>query len=687
MIRYEHLRDIKNPTVYKKRKRNSVPVSDTIYSFDIEVSNMFYINGKWQVFNKELSKHEYIDIQKCSLPYIWQFGINDTVYYGRNFSDFEKVLIDISDSKIHKIIWVHNLSYEFQFLLNIFADKYTIENMISRDIRKPISFDIKELNISFRCSYMLTNLSLEAAAKEYTSIKKLDSLEYDSMIRTPLTRLTMKEKQYCEYDVLCVYEIIKHFREEYKHIANIPYTSTGIVRQELKKHVDYYYIRKMQNLVPDKKTYLRLWACFSGGYTHANILNACRVFKHINSYDISSSYPYTLVCERLPAGPFLKCPNNKFNTNKNRGYIALIRFIDVKHKMYNHYMQNSKCIDPEGLINDNGRVCSVKSTKMWLTNIDFELIMQCYYVGSYEVLECYSCYMAFLDERIIKFILKLYGNKTKLKGVEGMETIYKRDKAQLNSIYGMAVTNPLKQSTDFNLNEWTRRALTDEFIDEKLEDMRKSFSTLLYYAVGVFVTSYSRKHLLEVIFKIDKDVIYCDTDSIKYKGDHDNIFEEYNKSVDLKYKKVMNRYPDLKEEDFKPVDKYGKCHPIGYYEKETEGEGYEEFKTLGAKKYVVRENGKLKMTLSGVSKSGVVALNDDIEAFQDGMIFDYETSGKLQHTYIDDQPEVSIDGWYSDLKYGIVLQPTTYTIGITELYELLVNEFLVKEAERRTANG
>ena len=24
--------------------------------------------------------------------------------------------------------------------------------------------------------------------------------------------------------------------------------------------------------------------------------------------------------------------------------------------------------------------------------------------------------------------------------------------------------------------------------------------------------------------------------------------------------------------------------PIGYYEKETEGEGYEEFKTLGAKK-------------------------------------------------------------------------------------------------------
>lgn len=112
MIEYRKLRDIKNPPVYKKRTKNSKPTADTIYSFDMEVSNLFYINGEWRVFDNSLSKTDYKKIKKCSLPYIWQFGINDTVYYGRELMDFEEVLIRISDKNIHKIIWVHNLSYE-----------------------------------------------------------------------------------------------------------------------------------------------------------------------------------------------------------------------------------------------------------------------------------------------------------------------------------------------------------------------------------------------------------------------------------------------------------------------------------------------------------------------------------------------------------------------------------------------
>lgn len=683
MIFYKKLRDIKHPMIYKKRSRNATYTSDTIYTFDIEVSNLFYINNQWCVFDDSISKEEYTKIKKSSLPYIWQFGINDNVYYGRNFLDFEEVLKTISDAETHKIIWVHNLSYEFQFLLNIFIGKYTIENMISRDVRKPIAFTIKELNISFRCSYMLTNLSLKNASLEYTDIEKLDTLNYDDVIRTPYTDLTDDELKYCEYDILCLYEIIKHFKNEYKHLVLIPYTSTGIVRTEFKQHVDYYYIREQQELVPTPQLYMRLWLCFSGGYTHANVLNANRTFRNIpiHSYDIASSYPYTLCCEKLPSSPFLKCPVNQFNKNKNRGYIALVKFKGIHHKLYNHYMQVSKCIDAIGLINDNGRVCSCDSCKMWLTMIDFELIMQCYKIDSYDVLECYSCKMSYLDERVIKFILQLYGNKTKLKGIPEKESIYRRDKGMLNSIYGMAVSNPLNQSSNFENGQWTRETLNDSFINKKIEEMQKSFSTLLYYAVGVFVTAYSRKHLLEVLFKIDKDVIYCDTDSIKFKNIHDDVFKEYNKTVDDKYLEVIKKYPSISIDDFKPVDKFGKCHPIGYFEKETDEKGLDEFKTLGAKKYVYREHGKLKMTLAGVSKSGVIALNDNIDNFKDGLLFDYNTSGKLQHTYIDEQPTININGYRSTLKYGIVLQPTTYTLGLTDIYEELLNEFLIKETE------
>lgn len=434
MKHYKLLKDVKHSKCYKKRTKRSVLTSDVIYSFDIEVSNMFYINNEWRTFDKSISKDDYRKINKCSLPYIWQFGINDDVYYGRDFMEFEEVLKTISDLAIHKIIWVHNLSYEFQFLLNIFIGKYTIENMCCRDVRKPICFSVKELNIEFRCTYMLTNMSLKYAALEFTDVEKLDTLNYDDKIRTPLTKLTDDEKRYCEYDIICVYKIVKHFKEQYKHLCLIPLTSTGIVRTEFKKQVDYFYIRKMQDLVPDMNTYLRLWACFSGGYTHTNIINSNRVFKNVKSKDIASSYPYTMCCEKLPSKPFIKCPNSKFNTNKNLGYIALVRFYGLKHKMYNHYMQVSKCIDGVDIVNDNGRVCS-GTASMWLTNIDFDLIQECYHMDHYEVLECYSSYLDYLDERIIKFILKLYGNKTKLKGIKEKEVVYKRDKSMLNSLY------------------------------------------------------------------------------------------------------------------------------------------------------------------------------------------------------------------------------------------------------------
>ena len=69
-------------------------------------------------------------------------------------------------------------------------------------------------------------------------------------------------------------------------------------------------------------------------------------------------------------------------------------------------------------------------------------------------------------------------------------------------------------------------------------------------------------------------------------------------------------------------------------------------------------------------------------------MFDYNQSGRLVHYYIDDQPEVTfedIDGniYTSNYKYGIVLQPTTYTLGGTKATDVYIQ--LVKMYERRLA--
>ena len=253
----------------------------------------------------------------------------------------------------------------------------------------------------------------------------------------------------------------------------------------------------------------------------------------------------------------------------------------------------------------------------------------------------------------------------------------------------MSVTNPLKQSATYENGCWKRSCLTKEFINEKLGDMEKSYSTLMYYGQGVWITALSRKHLMDVVLyskKFDKCVCYCDTDSVKFYGDFDYIFDWYNIKVYKHYKELCKKFKGLKIEDFEPTDTKGNKHPIGCYEFDGY---YSEFKTLGAKKYVAREeDGKLHLTVSGVAKSGVVALNNNIDNFKKGLVFDYNRSGKLTHFYNDNQSETDIfdcDGniYHSNISYGITLAPTTYTLGTTDIYDLLIEQYLIEEAERR----
>lgn len=700
------IKDIDDICIKKGKK-----YSDTIYTLDIEVTSAFCLDGVWQPFDFSRRSEEYENIQKVGIPYIYMFGVNETVYYGREFRQLEEVFKKISDKKVLKYCYIHNLSYEMHFLLNIF-ENYTIKDMVCRDVHKPIQFLVKELNIMFRCSYMLTNMSLANAATNYTEVKKkTGDLDYN-VLRTPYTKLTETEMGYCEYDIICLYYIVLYFLKKYQHIYKIPLTATSIVRQKLKKVVDYWYMKNQWNLVPDAETYLKLMACFSGGYTHSCLVNTNKVFSifkkekpdpEIISMDIASSYPFSLCTEKYPASPFVMCRPSLFETQRSRYcFLLKIALHDVKPRYYNHYIQNSHVDNAIRKVVSNGRVSSLRYGEMWVTDIDYDLIKMSYKC-KIDILECYKSKKKFLDKRIIKFILDLYVDKTKYKGVTSpdgsIEDYYRSQKAHINSVYGMAVTNALKQSSDFIDGVWTRHELTKEFIEGKIEDMKKSWSTLMFYAVGCWCTAYSRYNLLTRIFKakvngkdiskqFDKDVLYMDTDSLKfkYKPEYMKIFEEYNESLNQKYYEVCKKYPDdITLDMFRPKDKNGIEHPLGYYELDGR---YSEFKTLGAKKYCYRdiEDGELHLTVAGVSKKGVTALKNNINNFKKGMIWGYKESGKLTHFYLSEQPEVTITDYQgnkytSNYKYGIVLQPTTYELGIEDKYEALVKYFMIKEYE------
>ncbi len=737
MISYiKGVNDIETTYYYNARsKKVDKPVSDTIYVLDIETTSLFNINGKYQVFDYSKSPDFYRDVDKVVVPYIWMFGVEDSVYYGREWKDFLEVLESISDPDMYKVIWCHNLSYEMVFLQSILDGKYTIDNVVARSIKTPIEFRIKELNIIFRCSYMLTNLSLASAAKEYTTLEKRDGEQYNyNVARSPLTYLSSYELEYCEYDIRVVTAIIRHFLKEYEHLYNIPLTSTGIVRKKLRDTMDVWYIRKQQALVPDAHTYMLLWQAFAGGFTHANVLHSGRLIKdrkgnflEVECEDEASEYPAKMTTERYACEPFRRCDLKQYESKRKRNAYAFlfkVEFRNVKSRYYAHFMQASKCLEyhewmkkdcKAKVVFDNGRIASCDKCTMILTDVDFEILKK-NYKCKVHILEAYKAKKDYLDPRVIKLILTLYKNKTSLKGVEGKESIYKRDKAMLNSLYGMAVTNPLKQSAQFD-EYWSTADFSDEFIESKLQDMKKSYSTLMYFACGCWVTAYARRDLANIIMSshsMDRDVIYCDTDSLFFRNreQHQDIFLTFNNAMIEKYRSVCERYPDdIEMSDFMPADKKGVLHPIGHFEFDKLAK---EYITLGAKKYCFRdaESGKLKITVAGVSKKGVSALNDDITKFKKGFVWDYFTSGKSTHFYrekylytwkekdpdtgeivkksevrsnlMDDFTFEDIDGnmYTSHYRYGLVLMPTTYKLGVTDEYESIIKEIHRKERTR-----
>ena len=101
-----------------------------------------------------------------------------------------------------------------------------------------------------------------------------------------------------------------------------------------------------------------------------------------------------------------------------------------------------------------------------------------------------------------------------------------------------------------------------------------------------------------------------------------------------------------------------------------------EFRTLGAKKYVERQvDGKLHLTVSGINKGAVDCLDDDINNFENGFIFDkdHPSVHKQLSVYVDGMPDIIYpDGYRSTLRRGINMRPTGYEIHLTDEYSSII---------------
>ena len=663
MTPYNHHFKYINPAVFQKKKnKKRMFFCKDIIVLDIEVTSAWLENGKVIGYEKGKPAEYWNELTPLSLPYIWQVSYNDKVYYGREFDDLYYVFADLRKD-VQYICWVHNLSYEFQFLCNIFEWK----NVFARSPHKVMKCTPKEFpNIEFRCSYFLTRLSLETWGNDLGVYKLKGDLDYES-IRTPLTKLTEKEMAYCERDCQVVYTGIQKYVKQYGDQFNIPLTQTGTVRREVKTRLikDWRYRRFIKILVPaDADEYRILQEIFSGGYTHANRKHAGKTITGIiEHYDFASSYPTVMLAEKYPMTPWYRKFSKKIPKEsefEDNAFIFKIKFKNIECKTDNTYIQSCKCY-LEHAKYDNGRVLSADTLIMYMTEQDWLTIKETYTWEEKELLECYKSRKGYLPKPFLEYILELYKNKTMLKGVEGMEELYMQAKQYINSLFGMCVTAIVQSDVEFSEGDWTMEKLTSKKVNDKFSELRKEKGTkcnyFLSYSWGCYVTAYARRNLWRCIESVDHDMLYSDTDSIFVQGHHD--FSWYDKEITEKLKRACVKN-NLDFESTRPKDKHGIERPLGIFTREDD---CSEFRTLGAKRYVERRvnDNKLHLTVSGINKGAVALLDNDINNFVENFDFDKDSDyvTKRLATYINEQPYVIYpDGYESTIDYGINLRRT-----------------------------
>lgn len=641
-------------------------------AFDIETSS-FYDNG-----------------DKRACMYIWMLGLGGYCVIGRTWRELDKTL-----KKLVKLlglcldvvlpIYVHNLSYEFQFI----KDRFKWDSVFCIDMRKP-NYARTTKGIEFRCSYQLSGYSLDKVAENLTqhNIRKLvGDLDYDK-VRHSKTELTEQELSYCVHDVLVVMAYIDECIMQEGDITKIPNTKTGYVRREVKKNClgtghkknrNRLYRDFIKGLKLESDEYLQLMRALQGGFTHAGCYYSGKTLYDVDSYDETSAYPTVLLCEKFPMSKSeIAVIQNRETMNYYMANFCCLFDITfyglVPKQMYEDYISISRCWKKEETVVNNGRVVSASVLGTTLTEQDFYIIERLYEWDKIQVDNFRYYRKQYMPTPFVKTVLDFYEKKTTLKGVDGKEVEYMHAKENLNSLYGMIVTNIIRDEITYSDGVWSSVAPD---LDKAIERYNNGGSRFLFYPWGVWVTAYARRNLFSGILSCGNDYVYADTDSLKILNgkSHRGYIEQYNRDVTEKLRVAM-KYHGIPFERTRPKNSYGEEKPIGVWDYEGH---YKRFKTLGAKRYLVEHNdGTHSLTVAGLNKRHAMKYlesvgTDVFELFSHNLVIPPEHTGKKTHTYIDERFAGYVRDYKGDIgKYdemsSVHLAPTDYNLTIGAEY-------------------
>lgn len=664
-------------------------------------------------FDTEVSSfYDEYDGEKSAIVYIWMFGIEDTVVYGRELDDFKLMMDTLNDyltkARRKLYVYVHNYKYDFQFVKTYFD-----WDEVFTKSRREILYS-RWRNIEIRDSLALSGGTSLAFIGRHLRDKRyqklVGNLDY-SKLRVPITPLTKQELAYCENDIRVLVQYIREKIVDDGDISKIPYTNTGYVRNYVRnecfrnrgKYMDF-----MDGLTMTANGYAAMQRTFMGGAVGPNIRRVGVIpGKHddgveynVASYDIKSSYPFVMCAYQFPMSYAHLIPNKDAMSYMCRSDVCcqctleIFNLVPKKGNDFCFPISEHKCrrlvgattgggIGDDGeLVVGSGRVITAQYVMIDITELDYYTYKKFYDINddNIRVSNMRVFTKGYLPAPIVKSIMTFFNKKTTLDGVEGKEAEYMLSKNMLNSIYGMMVERVVRDEFHYT-NGIMVKDSSNEFnrYVKQIDDYNNKWNRFLYYPWGVWVTAWARYRLYDAIAAVGKDFVYCDTDSVKFVNPekHTAYFEKANQEARDLMAQVPTRVGLTRDFCF-PKSPKGEEKCLGVWEHEYTAK---RFKTLGCKRYLTEfENGECKVTVAGSNPDGTLAYlvnqqffegKDMFDNFNEKLVIPADYSHRLVARFIEHERS----GWVTDylgnryyyrVPSAIHMEPAPYSFSIAE---------------------
>lgn len=599
-------------TVQERCKKNARPKPkylDVTCTFDIETTNT----------------------DTDGFAYSFQTCIGGAVVVPRYFEEWADIMETLVDKwsiteRKRLVVFVHNLGYEYTYLIQMLCDRWGDCKALYTKSRKPL-YLMFDNGIEFRDSLKLFQKSLARATEGCKHEKLKGDLDY-SVYRTADTPLDDTEFAYCVNDVLGLWEAIERLKAERNYnAATLPMTNTALVIKEVNKHLtgDSRTLQKMQALELNREQMEIAYKAMAGGDTHGTRWRAGHTYRNCNSYDFKSAHPSQQLLWKFPEGHPMMLPQGQPQTvmdniiSNGMGWIAeiAIKGLQIRPECPDPVISVSKCAGLKCDENkDNGRVLQADETLLYCDSNDWQRIKEAYTFERVVMHRGFCFRLGYLPDSFRMAIFDKFKIKETMKG----SPEYAFSKICVNTIFGACAQKTIRDeytaeigdSIDFERMSW------EVNLEKKTPaEIQKSQKGKFPFLWGLWTASLTRLKLWQLLKIVGwEKVIYWDTDSCKFEGAKVPAVEQYNKEVAAQCEKrgVVVTKPNGKKVYIGIAEDE---HPQADY-------GYTEFRFLHAKCYAARTcEGVLESTIAGVGKKeGQAALKDNIENLNDFLIID-----------------------------------------------------------------